>query len=263
MSRRLMLACTVTVLILSACVAKHDRPPDRADRHGEALHQPDHDGPSNRSAPQPFERSAASCDPATHRFTLSIDNAYFLLPVGHRLVLAGEEDGRQIRLEIDVLDQTREIAGVMTRVVSETEWIDGERRERALNYFAQSDDGTVCYFGEDVSFFRGDIEVSRRGSWHAGADGALPGIMMPATVEVDDWFSQEAAPGIAEDYSLVVAIGLAVQTPIGMVSEVIELADWNPLEGDSLLDAEPKLYARGLGLIGDETLRLVQGLPIR
>ncbi|MEZ5653378.1 MAG: hypothetical protein R3E87_22820 [Burkholderiaceae bacterium] len=207
------------------------------------------------------ELSGASCDPATQTFSLTIDHPYLPMPVGKRLVLEGEEDGEQIRLEIEVLDQTKLVAGVQTRVVTETETIDGELFERTFNYFAQAADGTVCYFGEDVAFFEEGIETSRQGSWLAGAAGARPGIAMPAVVRADDWFAQEVAPGIAEDRSLVEAIGQSLATPAGDLNDVIRLGDWNPLDGDSFLDAEPKFYARGLGLVGDNVLRLTTTSP--
>src|SRR3712207_5097030 len=53
-------------------------------------------------------------------------NPYLILVPGHRLVLAGEEDGEAVELTITVLDETETVAGVETRVVEERATTDGE-----------------------------------------------------------------------------------------------------------------------------------------
>jgi hypothetical protein len=68
---------------------------------------------------------------------------------------------------------------VTTRVVEEIEWEDsipfgtidaGEALiERSLNYFAQTQDGTVCYFGEAVDIYENGVVVSHEGAWRADA----------------------------------------------------------------------------------------------
>lgn len=91
------------------------------------------------------------CDPEVGMFSLVIDNGFFPLVVGAETVLEGVDDeGVEIRVEISVLDETEEVAGVTTRVVVETEFEDGELVEISRNFYAQAPDGTVCYFGEDV-----------------------------------------------------------------------------------------------------------------
>src|ERR1043166_7874851 len=65
--------------------------------------------------------SIAVCDPAAGPFTLDVTNPFFPLPVGHQLVLDGNEDGGAVRVVITVLDQTEIVAGVPTRVVEERE----------------------------------------------------------------------------------------------------------------------------------------------
>ena len=53
--------------------------------------------------------------------------------------------------------------------------------EGEVTFTYETSDGTVCYFGEDVEFFEDGELVNRGGSWRAGVDGALPGIIMPAS----------------------------------------------------------------------------------
>src|SRR5687767_9881416 len=134
------------------------------------------------------------CAPGRHEFTLAIDNPYFPLPVGQQWVLAGREDGEPLGLQITVLDATKTLyqgrRQVTTRVVEELEWADAngngridpgeEPIEISRNYFAQTEDGTVCYFGEVVDIYEGGVVVSHEGSWRADQRGNAPGIYMPA-----------------------------------------------------------------------------------
>ncbi len=198
----------------------------------------------------------AACDPAVQSFTLNINNPFFPLPVGRRLTLEDVDEGDQIRLEIEVPDQVETVAGVGTRVVTETEFINGELFERTFNYFAQTLNGDVCYFGEDVEFYENGALVDRRGSWRAGQNGSKPGIQMPAQPVALTQYAQEVAPGVAEDKTLIEAINQSVSTPAGEYAGSVLTMDWNPLDGDSFLDAEPKAYAPGVGLIQDNLLRL-------
>jgi hypothetical protein len=194
------------------------------------------------------------CDPATGSFSTDIDNPYFPLPVGHRLVLEG--GGTLVR--ITVLDETEPVAGVETRVVEEYEAIGDRVAEISRNFFAQARDGTVCYFGEEVDIYdeHGDV-TSHSGAWRADGDLLLPGIFMPASPRLGQAFQQEVAPGVAEDQSKVVSLGTSVEVPAGTFDETASLLDRNPLDGSE----DTKVYARGVGLIVDESAELTSVTP--
>jgi hypothetical protein len=105
------------------------------------------------------------------------------LEPGHKLVLAGEKNGKQLRKSITVLSQTRVVDSVETRVVLERETIDGEIFELSRNYFAICNRAnSVFYFGEDVDFFVDRLIVGHDGSWRAGVHGAKAGVVMPGIV---------------------------------------------------------------------------------
>ena len=94
-----------------------------------------------------------------------------------------------------MLDETRTVAGVKTRVVEEYKAEDGRVLEISRNYFAQTQDGTVCYFGEEVDIYGGDGNVvSNAGAWLADGQTNMLGIFMPASPEVGQAFQQEIAP---------------------------------------------------------------------
>ena len=54
------------------------------------------------------------------------DNPFFSLEPGFQLIPEGEEDGVDIGLTITVLNKTKTIDGIKTRVVEERETLDGE-----------------------------------------------------------------------------------------------------------------------------------------
>ena len=196
-----------------------------------------------------------SCDPKAGGFSLDIDNEFFPLPVGHRVTLEGEEGSAHLVVRITSLDETETVAGVETRVVEEFESKDGNVVEISRNFFAQAEDGTVCYFGEDVDIYDGAGNVtSHSGSWRAGVDANRPGIFMLPSLEVGIAFQQEIAPGIAEDQSQVIAVGERTEVPAGTFEDTATLRDGSPLDGGT----GDKIYARGIGLIVDGPARLTR-----
>ncbi len=199
--------------------------------------------------------SITVCDPDTGTFSLIIDNGFFPLVVGDELVLEGEDDeGAFLEVIITVLDETEVVAGVTTRVVEEAEFEDGEVVEISRNFYAQAQDGTVCYFGEDVDDYEDGMIVGHGGQWRAGENGNLPGIIMLADPQVGDIYAQEAAPGIAEDQAEVVALGETIEVPAGTFSDTLTTLDCNPMENAAI---DEKVYVDEIGLAIDEDAELV------
>ena len=204
-------------------------------------------------------------------FSLTIDNPFDPLPVGQRWVYSGQEHGQTIGLRITVLDATESFYSgqnkVITRVVEELEWedadgdgvVDGDEFviEVSRNYYAQTQDGTVCYFGEDVDIFHEDGSVTHEGAWRADDAGNAPGIFMPADPAVGMTFQQESAPGIAEDEATIVRSGSTVKVPAGTFTDTITVRDFNPLDGSR----GTKAYARDVGLVSDGPLDLINYSP--
>lgn len=59
-----------------------------------------------------------------------------------------------------------------------------------MDWFAQDADGNVWYLGEESTEYEDGEGVSTEGSWEAGVDGALPGIVMPAEPTVGQAYRQ-------------------------------------------------------------------------
>ncbi|MGH7587737.1 MAG: hypothetical protein ACRELU_03990 [Gemmatimonadota bacterium] len=202
------------------------------------------------------------CDPREHEFTLQIDNDFFPMPVGRTWFLEGREENDEgeivkLRLKITVLDRVERVAGVRTRVVEEKEWEDGELIERSLNFFAQSEQGTLCYFGEEV------FPASIGGAWRADNPDSHAGIYFPAHPVVGMTFLQEEAPN-ARDKSAILDLNRRVRTPYRVFRETLTARDCNQIEepGCNPLtsDDEVKHYAEDVGIIVDGPVRLVHFL---
>jgi hypothetical protein len=203
-------------------------------------------------AKQPAPDYSPDIDPSN--FVKEVDNPYFPLKPGTALVYEGRSEDGTERVEDTVLHETRRVMGVECVVLHDRVWQNGELIEETFDWHAQDREGNVWYFGENSKELENGKVVSTAGSWEAGVDGALPGIIMPADPKVGDSYRQEYYKGEAEDIAEVISLdgaGLndAVSTPYGSFSEdVLVTKDWNPLEPNIL---EHKFYAPGVGLIGE------------
>lgn len=190
-------------------------------------------------------------DPAD--FVAEVDNPYFPLPAGSTRTYEGtDEDGAVEEVEVEVLEETRDVLGIAATVVRDTVTVDGELVEDTYDWFAQDVDGNVWYLGEDVRDYEDGEVVSTDGSFEAGVDDARPGIVMPADPQVGDAYRQEYDPGNAEDVAEVVAVGESVTIGLGTFEDVLVTEDWNPLEPEVL---ERKSYAPGIGVVYEEKVQ--------
>ena len=129
-------------------------------------------------------------------------NRYFLLWPGYRMLLQHGQD----TLTISVLDETKIVDGVKTRVIEERETNEGKLVEVSRNYFAISKlTGDVYFFGEDVDIYQNGKIASHEGSWLAGVNGAKFGLMMPGRPAVGDKYHQESAAGVAMDRAEIIS----------------------------------------------------------
>jgi hypothetical protein len=178
-------------------------------------------------------------------------NPYFVLEPGFQLVL----EGGDTKLQMTVLNETKMVDGVNTRVVEEREWKEGKLHEVARNYFAiceQTKD--VFYFGENVDFYENGKVVKHDGSWLAGG-GNRAGLFMPGTPKLNMKYYQEIAPGVAMDRAEIVSMTDTCKTPAGTFSKCMKIKEGSAIE---IAATEYKYYAPGIGLVGDQEVRLVK-----
>jgi hypothetical protein len=203
-------------------------------------------------------------DPAN--FDTPVANPYFPLVVGQLAVLKGQEDGNPLVNRVKVTSDTKVIHGVTTTVVFDRVWEDGALAERTYDWYASDNDGNVWYFGEDTATLDGHGHVtSTAGSWEAGVDGAVAGIIMPADPRPTDAFRQEYLKGEAEDQAWITQRFAQRTVPYGHLTDLVRSYEWTRLEPGVVAR---KFFAPGIGIVaeqdvagGTESLELVSFTP--
>jgi len=185
-------------------------------------------------------------------FSANVTNPWFPLRRGSLYRYRGVKDGKPSREVMTVTDRTRMIDGAPTVVVSDLLYIHGKLEERTSDYYSQDAHGNVWYFGEDTAELEPSGKVTtREGTWHAGVDGAKPGIFMYAVPRVGQSARQEYLEGQAEDHFEVIATGKSVTVPFKRFGGVLLTREWTPLEPGVL---DHKFYARGIGTVLEQTV---------
>ena len=183
------------------------------------------------------------------------ENPYFILKAGSQLTLEGRESGKTVRLVITVLDETKIVGGIETRVVEERESEDGALVEVSRNFMAiHKTTRDIYYLGEDVDIYKNGKIVDHEGAWMHGTKGATLGLLVPAAPVIGQRYYQEVAPGVAMDRAQVVSVSERLTTPAGAFEKCLKTEETTPLEPG---DTEYKLYAPGVGLIQDGPLKLI------
>jgi len=174
-------------------------------------------------------------------------NTFFPIIPGTKMVYEGEnEDGEEVVVIDSVTAATVEIMGVTCVVVHVVEWEDGEIVEITDDWYAQDTSGNIWYFGEYSEEIEDGEVVSTEGSWEAGVDGALPGIIMWAEPVIGVWYRQEYYEGEAEDVAQILSLSADVSVPYGDYEDCLQTAEWSLLEPGIV---EHKFYAAGIGLL--------------
>ena len=179
-------------------------------------------------------------------FTTRIDNPYWPMAPGTRWTYhETDQEGTEQKVLVTVSNQTKMIAnGITARIVRDTVTEDGEIIEDTFDWYAQDEEGNIWYLGENTAEFENGKLKTKEGSFEAGVDGALPGIIMPADPEDGMRYRQEYYEGKAEDNGEVLSTDEMVQSPFGQFDNALLTKDTTPIEPNVL---EYKLYAKGVG----------------
>jgi hypothetical protein len=190
-------------------------------------------------------------------------NAFFPLTPGLVTRLRGTDEGFHYRETVTITARHRTIVGVVTTVVRDVvRRADGTLAEKTHDWYATDHEGNVWYFGEATATYDEDgVLEDRAGSWEAGIDGAVAGVIMPADPRPSTAAYMEFAKGEAEDQAWVVQRLPSVLTPGGRQEHIVRTLEWSRLEPGVV---SMKFYARGLGIVlekdlagGDERFWLV------
>jgi hypothetical protein len=150
----------------------------------------------------------------------TITNPYFPVSSQRSVLLLGRVDGELFRTEVTLLPETRIIEWdgqrVETLVSQYVAFLDGRIHEVAYDYYAQADDGSVWYFGEDVFNFADGSIVDTHGTWIAGRDGPAA-MIMPGHPQVGDVYRPENIPGFVFEEVTVRTVDRPLEGPLGTI----------------------------------------------
>jgi len=177
----------------------------------------------------------------------AITNPLFPIAELDSAILNGHVDGKTFHTETTLLPFTRIIEwtpGQCVRVLLSQymAFLDGSLEEVAIDHYAQADDGSVWYLGEDVFDYDVDGRIfTTEGTWHAGLDGPAA-MIMPADPQVGDANRPENIPGNVFEEVVVTATGQTFDGPSGPVDGVMVGTETH--QDGALSD---KLFAPGYG----------------
>ena len=196
-------------------------------------------------------------------FSPNVTNPYFPLKPGITLVYTGTKDNKKALNIVLATSRTRVIDGVRTRVVEDRLYLNNVLEERTSDYYAQDRCGNAWYFGEDTATLDPQGHVtSTAGSFHAGVDGAQPGVFMQAHRHVGRRFRQEWSQGHAEDTFTVIKLSAPVTVSNGTFRHALKTEETTALEPTVV---DNKYYVKGVGEVEElavkgplEKLQLVE-----
>ncbi len=210
-------------------------------------------------------RTGQRVDTARPEFSdpTAITNPYFPIGLVTQVVQLGTEGGAPLRAEVTLLSDVRTITwdgrSVDALVSQYIAYGGGRILEVAYDYFAQADDGSVWYLGEDVDNFRRGRISDHEGTWLAGRHGPA-GMIMPANPAEGDTYRPENIPGLVFEEVTVRSTSAPAEGPTGPIADALSVRE-HPMDGT----VEDKLFARGYGEFRaqapDELLTVAVAIP--
>ncbi|MEO6713106.1 MAG: hypothetical protein ABIM89_06720 [Mycobacteriales bacterium] len=181
-----------------------------------------------------------------------IDNRYLPLTKFSRCELSGiNDEGVRERSVKTLLKTTKTFVVDGKRVeavtIQDDAFDDGKLVETTLDYYGQSDDGTVYYFGEQVKNIKSGKVINTKGTWLYGKDTDRLGVAMPAIPVLGSQWHFEDVPGLTTESNRVEEVGLRTKVGGKIVNDVIRVQEFIQPEGV----VEYKLYAAGIGTVAE------------
>jgi hypothetical protein len=198
--------------------------------------------------------SGTGCAPKSERVDLAkpsfsdptnVTNPLFPVSKQESVLMLGRVDGKAFRTEVTLLPETRIIEWqgqrVETLVSQYVAYLDGRLHEVAYDFYAQADDSSVWYFGEDVFNFKDGVIVDTHGTWIAGKDGPAA-MIMPADPKVGDVYRPENIPGFVFEEVTVKSVDQTLDGPLGPIDGGLVVEELH-MDGST----EDKTFAPGYG----------------
>jgi hypothetical protein len=236
-NRRALVAAAMAVTV-AAGACTHD---DRSTSKPEAIPQPVLIG----DLPVAPESQRVDITMPTFSDPANVTNPLHPTATVDSALLLGKVDGRAFRTEVTTLPDTRIIEwqgqAVETVVSQYVAYLDGRIHEVAYDLYAQADDGSVWYFGEDVFNFEGGAIADTHGTWIAGKDGPAA-MIMPGDPSVGNTYRPENIPGLVFEEVTVKSVDQPLEGPLGPVDGGLVVQELH-MDGTY----EDKTFAPGYG----------------
>ena len=204
--------------------------------------------------PQPVPPEGLTVAPDSARVDLAmpafsnptqVTNPLFPVSQQASVLMLGHVDDKPFRTEVTLLPYThliewegQQIEALVSQYMA---YSDGRVEEVAYDLYAQADDGSVWYLGEDVFDFVDGAIVTTEGTWQAGRDGPAA-MIMPAEPKVGDVYRPENVPGFVFEEVTVKEVGKALDGPLGPIPGGFVSSE---LHADG--ETEDKIFAPGYG----------------
>jgi hypothetical protein len=161
-------------------------------------------------------------------------------------VILGEVDGAPLKIETTLLPQTKTVQwnGQQVQALQSQfcAYLKGRITEVAVDLYAQADNGSVWYLGEDVVDYERGVAATTAGTWRVGLDGPAA-MIMPGHPKVGDVYRTENIPGVAFEQVTVKQVGVTVNGPSGPIPGAMVGQELH--QDETAL--EPKTFAPGHG----------------
>ncbi|MGI5408116.1 hypothetical protein ACQEV9_15100 [Streptomyces chartreusis] len=217
-------------------------------RAGDCVHVVDEQTGETGKDCLPLAPESDRVDLARPKFTdpTRITNPLHPTAETEQVVMGGQTGGKPFRTEVSTLPDTKNINLGGDKVQALTSqyvaFAGGRVQEVALDRYAQADDGSVWYLGEDVFNYEDGVVADTEGTWQAGRDNAPAAMIMPAHPERGDVYRTENLPGVVFEEVTVKQTGRTVEGPYGPVKGAITVHELH-LDGST----EDKTFAPGYG----------------
>jgi hypothetical protein len=176
-----------------------------------------------------------------------ITNPLFPISKLQSVVILGEVSGAPLKVETTLLPETKTVVWNGQRIKCRQSqflaFLKGRITESAIDLYAQADDGSVWYFGEDVVDYAKGPAATSAGTWRVGVNGYPGAMIMPAHPKVGDAYHTENIPGVAWEQVTVKKTGITVDGPVGPIRGAMLGQELHQDE----VPLEPKIFAPGHG----------------
>jgi hypothetical protein len=194
----------------------------------------------------PVSRRIDLVAPSFSPTSVTVTNPLFPVSRLRSAVLVGRLEGVPWRAETTLLPRTeivnwngQRVQALRSQFVA---YLGGHIFEVAVDRYAQADDGSVWYLGEDAYTYEHGRIAGTEGTWLAGEQGP-PAMIMPAHPRVGDVYRTENVPGLVFEQVTVEKTGETLNGPNGPVHGVMVGRELHMDE----VRLERKVFAPGYG----------------